>query len=1013
MAEGDGYDIFPITSENSIIEDTINPTNNIRVNYHSHHEKRKRTTSSSFDHGKTRTTAAQLQKQLAKSECVFHLQVHDILPVGWTSSSTEKGTPNARRERVELFTYTIEALEHYVDGIYDTNSGCVHFAIPAESLGMQFYVALTIRGKNSETREKLKCRVPLHGLSCGIPIIRLHSAYDGTFGIPYRTVRIESELKVRNESLRKDMKVPPLVCLHDILPNNAINMRYHFYGEKHPSTTTPLANRENIQSVYTGVGSVTEVPGKAVELQMTDAGALLLTTYRLMFVPQTTGKRRRSLHYTDRSIDIPIGIIDKISLRHTNDLERPCNGMDGWLLDIACTNARSHLFFLGGQRGGVGSISGGGSGCGCSSGSGSGGCCRSMCESPEMKQSNKYYFMMLEDLITEVRWLRLEQPSLATTNGILWTATNNEEEGKEKDKEEKGKEEKYKEEGEEEKSPLTWSLRLSSNADSPLKYEFEKRQSSIMSSGRWRATNINEEYQVCPSYPSYLVVPSSVDDKTIIKAAKHRSRRRLPALSWYNPLTGASISRSSQPQVGLGGKTSKDDEILLYAFCQSADETNEATTMIDVTKDMDTFRNKETEEFHDIQKAMKRSTNNVEQGEESLEAIDDTDNNNNNNNNNINNNNNNNKGEDTTATTTAAAAAAASDTTTTTTATTTTNTATTTNSNKKSETKTSTKDVDVKVEESDVKLTEESPVQPETVFSINRNRLSSFSRNQWSKVANSISKFRSSKRKTFTLKSKASYLDLKSVVSHTLSQKNKRKSEIKEHKLTSFQEKDELVCHFTFNDDGLVQTAFINTVKFDKTDQNIVGDEMNGSIHKESKNVVNLSDLHDNDGNPLNVHHQRNTTADTNMTIFSTATSSSSASKSNRKLKRRHTRDASLIIADARPKLNAVANKFKGKGYENTASYRDKHIALIFMGIANIHVMRNSQKKVTSSLENGNWEASLINSKWLHHIKLVVSSACRVAANITSGQSVLVHCSDGKIFNVLTVLDFKIVDNVF
>ena len=47
-----------------------------------------------------------------------------------------------------------------------------------------------------------------------------------------------------------------------------------------------------------------------------------------------------------------------------------------------------------------------------------------------------------------------------------------------------------------------------------------------------------------------------------------------------------------------------------------------------------------------------------------------------------------------------------------------------------------------------------------------------------------------------------------------------------------------------------------------------------------------------------------------------------------------------LIIADARPKINAQANQAAGKGYEFERNY--ENIKIIFLGIANIHVMRKS-----------------------------------------------------------------------
>lgn len=54
-------------------------------------------------------------------------------------------------------------------------------------------------------------------------------------------------------------------------------------------------------------------------------------------------------------------------------------------------------------------------------------------------------------------------------------------------------------------------------------------------------------------------------------------------------------------------------------------------------------------------------------------------------------------------------------------------------------------------------------------------------------------------------------------------------------------------------------------------------------------------------------------------------------------------------IYDARPYLNAIANKVNGKGYENTNNYRNAQI--FFMEIPNIHVIRESYKKITTIIQ--------------------------------------------------------------
>ena len=57
-----------------------------------------------------------------------------------------------------------------------------------------------------------------------------------------------------------------------------------------------------------------------------------------------------------------------------------------------------------------------------------------------------------------------------------------------------------------------------------------------------------------------------------------------------------------------------------------------------------------------------------------------------------------------------------------------------------------------------------------------------------------------------------------------------------------------------------------------------------------------------------------------------------------------------LYVFDARPLLNAWANKLKGAGYEDVSQYSEINMELIFCGIPNIHAVRGSCHKVYSTL---------------------------------------------------------------
>lgn len=85
----------------------------------------------------------------------------------------------------------------------------------------------------------------------------------------------------------------------------------------------------------------------------------------------------------------------------------------------------------------------------------------------------------------------------------------------------------------------------------------------------WRISSINKDYTFSPTYPATLVVPSKISDSTLKYASTFRSRARIPVLTYLHPVNNCTITRSSQPFVGLRGKRSIQDERLVSA-CFSA-----------------------------------------------------------------------------------------------------------------------------------------------------------------------------------------------------------------------------------------------------------------------------------------------------------------------------------------------------------------------------------------------------------------------------------------------------------
>lgn len=105
---------------------------------------------------------------------------------------------------------------------------------------------------------------------------------------------------------------------------------------------------------------------------------------------------------------------------------------------------------------------------------------------------------------------------------------------------------------------------------------------------------------------------------------------------------------------------------------------------------------------------------------------------------------------------------------------------------------------------------------------------------------------------------------------------------------------------------------------------------------------------------------------------------------------------ASNLIIDARPTTNAVANSVKGAGTENMEHYKDCRKA--YLGIDNIHVMRDSLRALTETLvlaEGGHLDrAALKRTGWLKHLSAILEGAILIAKNVhLSNSHVLVHCS--------------------
>ena len=106
------------------------------------------------------------------------------------------------------------------------------------------------------------------------------------------------------------------------------------------------------------------------------------------------------------------------------------------------------------------------------------------------------------------------------------------------------------------------------------------------------------------------------------------------------------------------------------------------------------------------------------------------------------------------------------------------------------------------------------------------------------------------------------------------------------------------------------------------------------------------------------------------------------------------------MIVDARPTVNAYAMQAVGLGSENMDNY--KFATKVYLGIDNIHVMRDSLNKVVEALKDSDLTPLppnrdlLHKSHWLKHIANMLDGVGLIVRQVGLQHShVLIHCSDG------------------
>ncbi|XP_077598764.1 phosphatidylinositol-3,5-bisphosphate 3-phosphatase MTMR2-like [Stigmatopora nigra] len=105
-----------------------------------------------------------------------------------------------------------------------------------------------------------------------------------------------------------------------------------------------------------------------------------------------------------------------------------------------------------------------------------------------------------------------------------------------------------------------------------------------------------------------------------------------------------------------------------------------------------------------------------------------------------------------------------------------------------------------------------------------------------------------------------------------------------------------------------------------------------------------------------------------------------------------------LCVFDARNYSVARSNKEKDGGYENESFYAN--VELTFLEIPNIHVMRESLRKLKDilypTIDQAHWHTNIDNTHWLEYLRVLLCGACQVASKLEGSRtSVVIHCSDG------------------
>lgn len=118
--------------------------------------------------------------------------------------------------------------------------------------------------------------------------------------------------------------------------------------------------------------------------------------------------------------------------------------------------------------------------------------------------------------------------------------------------------------------------KLSDYEHEQLHFEFGRLK---LNENNWRISCINKKFEICQTYPKYLIVPAAVTDVELESMSFGRYYRRFPTLVWRNRKNGAVLLRSSQPSIGFFG-LGNDKDVTLYDKIRSATTPKDSKFLI-------------------------------------------------------------------------------------------------------------------------------------------------------------------------------------------------------------------------------------------------------------------------------------------------------------------------------------------------------------------------------------------------------------------------------------------------